>query len=76
MAFTSSASESSNGGGSTGGGMFGNVGALFAKALGQAQAQNSKATSEEAPGNAINKKKGGSVKGWGKARGARAAKYY
>lgn len=30
----------------------------------------------DAPGNATNMKKGGSVKGWGKARGARAAKIY
>lgn len=34
------------------------------------------AATGEAPGNATNMKKGGKVKGWGKARGARAAKYY
>lgn len=73
---TATASEGSGGGGS--GGVFGSAITGFFKShpeLLQGQ-QTSGATSEESPGNAVNKRKGGSVKGWGMARGARKAKTY
>lgn len=75
---TQTATASGDGGGSGGGGgFFGRMITDFFKAHPDVlNGQQSGATSEESPGNATNKRKGGSVKGWGQARGARKAKTY
>ena len=64
MALTASASEGDGSGG--GGGIFGNVGKLVARVMSE---QDQTATSEEAPGNSRNMKKGGKVSASSRADG-------